>query len=133
MKGRQMARLFETDHKPKWVLLIAGEDPQLQQEQADALKAHAQELHDREILVLALSPTETITLHGECRCLANANDFAKAYKLSMTRFSSSLVDAHDRVTWKAPIPICFADLVRVIDDMPRHQAENATRGPALSA
>lgn len=126
-----MPHLFEIDNKPKWILLIAGNNSRMRQEQADELKSHAQELRDREIVVLAVSPSEAIALHGDCRCLASATRIADTYKLSFDRFSSALIDEYDRVKWAAPAPVCFSDLMAVIDQMPLHEAENATRGPAI--
>lgn len=133
VKGLVMSHLFVTGHKPKWILLIAGNDSQLRHEQADELKRHSQELRDRSIIVVEVSPTEAVALHGDCRCVASAGDIADSYKLSFDRFSSSLVDENDCVKWAAPAPVCFSDLIAVIDEMPHHEAENATRGPALSA
>lgn len=130
--GVKMLHLFETDQKPKWMLLVVGCEPRILKAQEEQLKSCAQELQDRKIVVVAVSPDDVHVIHGNCRCVASAGDVAAAYGLSFDRFKSALIDEEGCVKWAAPEPVCYKDLIKLVDEMPIHDAEKATRGPASS-
>ncbi|WP_312405772.1 DUF4174 domain-containing protein [Rhizobium sp.] len=127
-----MSALFEAKRKPEWILLVAGDDTGLRRQQLDELQQHVQELKERAIIVFEVSRTEVTALEQDCRCVADSADVAKTYKLAFDRFTASLVDVNDSVKWVAPIPVCFADIVTTIEELPHREAENAARGPSLS-
>ncbi|GGG08381.1 MULTISPECIES: DUF4174 domain-containing protein [Rhizobium] len=127
-----MSALFEAKRKPEWILLVAGDDTGLRRQQLDELQQHVQELKERAIIVFEVSRTEVTALEQDCRCVAGSADVAKTYRLAFDRFTASLVDVNDSVKWVAPIPVCFADIVTTIEELPHREAENAARGPSLS-
>lgn len=127
-----MFPLFEADYEPEWILLVAGDDAQPRHQQLEELQRHTDELQKLGILIFEVSRTEIKPFHHSSRCLAEATKIARIYRLTFDRFTASLINQTDCVKWTAPTPVSFADLVSVIEEMPHREAENGTRGPALS-
>ncbi|MBW9090731.1 DUF4174 domain-containing protein [Rhizobium wenxiniae] len=126
-----MSALFESNCKPEWILLVAGDDAGLRRQQLDEFKAHAQKFTERAVLVFEVSRDKVTALDMTYRCLASPADVAKTFRLTFDRFTASLVDQNDWVKWVSPIPVSFVDIIKTIEDLPLHEAENATRGPSL--
>lgn len=120
----------DSNERPAWLLLIAGDDGDMARQQADCFLSHAAELESRDLVVVTISRDDVSVVHGDCRCSMAARDLAEKYGLSFEKFSSALIDESDCVKWAAPLPVCYEDIISVIDEMPRRDAENATRGPA---
>lgn len=131
-KGYPMQSMFQADYKPQWILLVAGDDARLRSQQMDALRAHVSELKERALIVLEISRTEVSGFDQVCRCMVSPDDVIRNYRLPSDHFTASLIDGNDFVKWVAPMPVSFVDIVSVIEELPRREAENATRGPALS-
>lgn len=121
---------FEANYEPEWILLIAGSDPAMRQSQVKELEPHMNEIRLRSIIVAEVSPTEAVGLYGACRCIVSAHTVAKAYHISFERFTLSIVERSGCVKWVGPAFTSFPALMSVIDELPLHEAENATRGPS---
>lgn len=127
-----MPILFDVEDRPEWILIVAGDDARLRRRQLDELQNHMQELKKRAVLVVEVSSDRVVTFDRDCHLAAEPAEVAHAYRITFDRFTASIVDGCDCVKWTAPSPVSFADIASTIDDLPHHDAENATRGPALA-
>jgi hypothetical protein len=127
-----MRDVFEDEPRPEWILIVNGDEPEIQQ-QTTALATYAQELQNRDLVVLAIRSDHVSVEHGDCHCHAKASDLAVRYGLSLDQFWCALIDKDDCMKWAAPEPIRFENIISVIDEMPLRDAENSARQPAQVA
>jgi hypothetical protein len=125
-----MRDLFEDKDRPDWILLMICENGETLQHQLDALAPYRQHFDDRNIVVVTLLPDQLSVEHGDRSCSLTISEFAQKYDLSLDQMSLVLIDKGDRVKWAAPTPTCITDIISAVDEMPLHDKENATRGPA---
>ncbi|MBW6425320.1 DUF4174 domain-containing protein [Rhizobium sp. XQZ8] len=126
-----MRDLFD-DKGPEWILLVICDDHETLMQQRDDLAPYQQHFADRDIVVVTVEPGDAKVAHGDRNCELTASELIRKYDLTPAQVSYVLIDKQDCVKWAAPTACGIKDVVSAVDEMPRHDAENATRGPAPS-